>query len=60
MGGRASPYEAVEKSFMRPLQRMPAPAALLPQASTRLVACRWRLAYALGFIRGTFGPQPGM
>ena len=37
-----------------------APTALVPRDSTRLVACRWRLAYALGFIRGTFGPQPGM
>lgn len=37
-----------------------AAAALLPRDSTRLVSCRWRLAYALGFIRGTFGPQPGM
>ena len=37
-----------------------APAALLPRDSTRLVSCRWRLAYALGYIRGAFGPQPGM
>lgn len=37
-----------------------APTALLPRDSTWLVACRWRLAYALGFIRGTFGPAPGM
>jgi glucosyl-dolichyl phosphate glucuronosyltransferase len=29
-----------------------APAGLLPRSSTRLLACRWRLAYALGFIRG--------
>jgi len=29
-----------------------APSALLPRDSTRLVACRWRLAYARGFIRG--------
>jgi glucosyl-dolichyl phosphate glucuronosyltransferase len=28
------------------------PAGLLPRRSTRLVPCRWRLAYAFGFIRG--------
>ncbi len=31
------------------------PVALLPRHSTRLIACRWRLAYALGFIRAAFG-----
>lgn len=34
-----------------------APAALLPRASTRLLAWRWRVVYAAGFIRGAFG-QP--
>ena len=28
-----------------------APAALLPRASPRLLMCRWRLAYAQGFLR---------
>ncbi len=28
-----------------------APAALLPRASPRLLMCRWRLAYARGFLR---------
>ena len=32
-----------------------APAGLLPRHSTRLVHCRWRLAYALGFIRAALG-----
>ncbi len=32
-----------------------APAALLPRRSTRLIAARWRFAYALGFIRAAFG-----
>ncbi|MGH7041789.1 MAG: glycosyltransferase family 2 protein, partial [Acetobacteraceae bacterium] len=32
-----------------------APAGLLPCSSTRLLGCRWRLAYALGFIRGALG-----
>jgi glycosyltransferase involved in cell wall biosynthesis len=32
-----------------------APSAVLPRRSTRLVACRWRLAYALGFIRAALG-----
>jgi glucosyl-dolichyl phosphate glucuronosyltransferase len=32
-----------------------APSGLLPRHSTRLVQCRWRLAYALGFIRAAFG-----
>ncbi|HVB67490.1 MAG TPA: glycosyltransferase [Acetobacteraceae bacterium] len=32
-----------------------APAALVPRSSTRLLAGRWRLAYALGFIRGALG-----
>ncbi len=29
------------------------PAVLLPRHSVRLLACRWRLAYSLGFVRGT-------
>jgi len=32
-----------------------APAGLLPRYSTRLIEARWRLAYALGFIRAAFG-----
>jgi glycosyltransferase involved in cell wall biosynthesis len=32
-----------------------APSGLLPRHSIRLVHCRWRLAYALGFIRAAFG-----
>ncbi len=32
-----------------------APAGLLPRSSTRLLGCRWRLAYALGFIRAALG-----
>jgi len=32
-----------------------APSALLPHGSTRLLACRWRLAYALGFLRAALG-----
>jgi len=32
-----------------------APSGLLPPGSTHLVQCRWRLAYALGFIRAAFG-----
>jgi glucosyl-dolichyl phosphate glucuronosyltransferase len=32
-----------------------APSALLPRHSTRLVPCRLRFAYALGFIRAAFG-----
>jgi glycosyltransferase involved in cell wall biosynthesis len=32
-----------------------APAGLLPRCSTRLIGARWRLAYALGFIRAAFG-----
>lgn len=32
-----------------------APALLLPRSSTRLLACRWRLAYARGFIRAALG-----
>jgi GT2 family glycosyltransferase len=32
-----------------------APAGLLPRGSTRLIAARWRLAYALGFIRAALG-----
>jgi len=32
-----------------------APSALLPRDSTRLVACRWRQAYARGFIRSALG-----
>jgi hypothetical protein len=39
------------------------PTGLLPNTSTRLLGCRWRLAYATGFLRGAlgfalpFGPQ---
>ena len=32
-----------------------APSGLLPRRSTHLVQCRWRLAYALGFIRAALG-----
>jgi glucosyl-dolichyl phosphate glucuronosyltransferase len=32
-----------------------APAAMLPRHSTYLIACRWRFAYACGFIRGALG-----
>ncbi len=32
-----------------------APAALLPRRSTRLLAMRWRAAYALGFVRACLG-----
>jgi glucosyl-dolichyl phosphate glucuronosyltransferase len=32
-----------------------APAGLLPRQSARLIGARWRLAYALGFIRAAFG-----
>lgn len=35
-----------------------APAGLLPRSSTRLLGCRWRLAYAAGFIHGALG-RPG-
>ncbi len=31
------------------------PLGLLPRRCTRLLQCRWRLAYALGFIRAAFG-----
>ena len=31
-----------------------APTALVPRRSARLIACRWRLAYAAGFIRAAF------
>lgn len=34
-----------------------APAALLGRRSTRLIGLRWRLAYALGFLRVAFGWQ---
>ncbi len=34
-----------------------APTAVLPRHSRRLIACRWRLAYACGFIRGALGPR---
>jgi glycosyltransferase involved in cell wall biosynthesis len=34
-----------------------APAALLPSTSTRLLAARWRGAYATGFVRAAFGWQ---
>lgn len=32
-----------------------APTSLIPRGSTFLIAARWRLAYATGFIRATFG-----
>jgi glycosyltransferase involved in cell wall biosynthesis len=32
-----------------------APSAMLPRHSKRLVPCRWRFAYALGFIRAALG-----
>lgn len=32
-----------------------APTALIPRRSTLLLAARWRLAYAAGFIQATFG-----
>lgn len=32
-----------------------APSALLPRRSSRLIALRWRLAYATGFIRAALG-----
>lgn len=35
-----------------------APAGLLPRGSPQLLACRWRLAYAAGFIRGALGRPP--
>lgn len=35
-----------------------APAALLPRRSTRLIALRWRFAYALGFIRAALARHP--
>ncbi|HVY14586.1 MAG TPA: glycosyltransferase [Rhodopila sp.] len=34
-----------------------APAMLVPRRSTRLLAARWRLAYATGFIRAALGWQ---
>jgi glucosyl-dolichyl phosphate glucuronosyltransferase len=36
-----------------------APAGLLPRGSTRLIGLRWRLAYALGFIRAVLGWHAG-
>ena len=35
-----------------------APLALLPGRSTHLLAGRWRLAYASGFLRAVLGPGP--
>jgi glycosyltransferase involved in cell wall biosynthesis len=35
-----------------------APIGLLPRHCTRLVPCRWRLAYAAGFLRAALGPRP--
>ncbi|HVC62183.1 MAG TPA: glycosyltransferase [Acetobacteraceae bacterium] len=35
-----------------------APTGLLSRRSTRLIGARWRLAYALGFIRAAFGWRP--
>lgn len=34
------------------------PAALLPARSPRLIAARWRFAYALGFVRSALGWNP--
>ena len=34
-----------------------APFGLLPRDSTSLVPCRWRLAYAAGFVRAALGPR---
>jgi hypothetical protein len=31
------------------------PAALIPRRSTRLLAARWRVAYAAGFVRAALG-----
>jgi len=36
-----------------------APFALLPEDSDVLLACRWRLAYAAGFVRAALGFTPG-
>lgn len=35
-----------------------APAAVLPRGSTRLIALRWRFAYARGFVRAALGWHP--
>jgi hypothetical protein len=35
-----------------------APAGLLPRRCTWLVPCRWRLAYAAGFVRSALGARP--
>lgn len=35
-----------------------APVALVPRSCTRLIGFRWRLAYAVGFIRGAIGWHP--
>lgn len=35
-----------------------APAGMVPPWSTRLIGARWRLAYAVGFIRAAFGLHP--
>jgi glycosyltransferase involved in cell wall biosynthesis len=35
-----------------------APASLVPRQSTRMLAARWRLAYAAGFIQAAFGWRP--
>ena len=34
-----------------------APFGLVPRRSTYLVPCRWRLAYAVGFVRSALGPS---
>src|SRR3984885_3431598 len=34
-----------------------APFGLMPRRSTYLVPCRWRLAYAVGFVRSALGPS---
>jgi glycosyltransferase involved in cell wall biosynthesis len=31
------------------------PVVLMPSDSVRLIACRWRLSYSLGFVRAAFG-----
>jgi glucosyl-dolichyl phosphate glucuronosyltransferase len=38
---------------------MSAPCASFDDSSTRFLELRWRLAYALGFVRGTLGWRPG-
>lgn len=49
--------EAVQRELLRRLAvaALLAPSGLLPYSSTRLLACRWRLAYAAGFVHGACG-----